>query len=314
MSAENTEAAAAAWLAREDRGLAHGEQAALAQWLDESSLNRVAYLRLKASWQRADRLGALRRPDLRRTYAPMQRRSRLPWLAVAASLVVAVAGTAIYLFQPAAPRTFTTAVGQVQSVQLSDGTRMELNTDTRLHAEVTAAARTVTLDSGEAYFEVVHDAKRPFIVYAGPRRITDLGTKFSVFRNGNDVRVTVREGQVRVDQIGSPAVATPVTVDGGHAVMAQGAATLVIGRSAKDISEDLSWRGGLLVFNQKTLAEAAAQFNRYNDRKIVVEGNARKIRIGGSFKMNNVDGFAVLLHEGFGLSISNRDNTIVVSR
>ena len=56
----------------------------------------------------------------------------------------------------------------------------------------------IELASGEAYFDVVHDASRPFTVYAGNRRITDIGTKFSVFRNGDDVRVTVREGRVRV--------------------------------------------------------------------------------------------------------------------
>jgi len=102
------------------------------------------------------------------------------------------------------------------------------------------------LDSGEAYFDVVHDAKRPFTVYAGNRRITDIGTKFSVFRNGDDVRVTVREGRVRVevlDQMGMPVVA-----DAGHVVMAKGGETLIIEKSGSDITDAFKlaqWRPGL---------------------------------------------------------------------
>src|SRR5690348_5574963 len=62
MSADETELLAAAWLAREDRDLTPAEAAELQQWLAASTLNRVAYLRLKASWQRADRLSALKNP------------------------------------------------------------------------------------------------------------------------------------------------------------------------------------------------------------------------------------------------------------
>jgi transmembrane sensor len=202
----------------------------------------------------------------------------------------------------------------MQAVRLSDGSRMELNTNTRVRTDVTAARRIVTLDSGEAYFDVVHDAARPFVVYAGNRRITDLGTKFSVFRNGDDVRVTVQEGRVKVDVLDRPAVDAPVVAEAGHTVMAKGSETLVFAKPDTGISSDLAWRSGMLVFNQQTLADAAEQFNRYNSRKIVVEGKARRIRIGGSFKADNVDVFVLLLHRGFGLSVDNQGTRIVVSR
>jgi transmembrane sensor len=203
-------------------------------------------------------------------------------------------------------------VGQMQQVRLADGTRLELNTSTRMHASVTATRRTVTLDAGEAYFDVVHDASRPFVVYAGNRRITDLGTKFSVFRNGDDVRVTVREGRVRVEVL--DAAGTPVVADAGHVVITTGGETLVMAKRERDIADGLSWRIGMLIFNQQTLAEAAEQFNRYNERQIFVEGSARKIRIGGSFKANNVEVFVLLLHRGFGLSVNDEGKRIVVSR
>ena len=314
MSVDETEMQAAQWLARErSRGLTAEESDALELWLGASSLNRVAYLRLKAGWQRADRLAALKRPALRVSQrAPMA----VPAL-VAAGLVLMLAGGKLgisgqLLRTKVDTRSYATAIGQKQEVRLSDGTRLELNTNTRVRASVTATGRTVTLDEGEAYFDVVHDAARPFVVYAGNRRITDLGTKFSVYRSGDDVRVTVREGRVRVEILGQ--ASQPVVTDGGHEVVTKGGETLVLTKADADIADDLSWRGGMLVFKEQTLAEAADQFNRYNARQILVEGNARKIRIGGSFKADNVDVFVLLLHRGFGLSVNEQGDRIVVSR
>jgi len=306
---------AAAWLAREDRDLTPAETSELRQWLAASTLNRVAYLRLKASWQRADRLSALKNPATSIAEpSSFLARPRL-LAAIAAVLLLLAAGAGGWrLWRGPSEQVFATAVGKMQAVRLADGSRMELNTDTRVRTDVTAARRIVTLDSGEAYFDVVHDAARPFTVYAGNRRITDLGTKFSVFRNGDDVRVTVQEGRVKVDVLDRPAVDAPVVAEAGHTVMAKGSETLVFAKPDTGISSDLAWRSGMLVFNQQTLADAAEQFNRYNSRKIVVEGKARRIRIGGSFKADNVDVFVLLLHRGFGLSVDNQGTRIVVSR
>jgi transmembrane sensor len=308
--AEKTEIAAAGWLARQDRGLSPADEIALAAWLEESVLNRVAYLRLKAVWLRADRLGALKRPGKAEGKAGW----RSPRLGLAAAGLAALLLGGYWATDRPSPKTeYATAVGQRETVRLADGTRMELNTGTRVHAEVTDKKRVVTLDSGEAYFDVVHDAGRPFVVLAGNRRITDLGTKFSVYRNGDDVQVTVTKGKVQVDILNKSAVAAPVQATGGDVVMARRDETLVVSRAAEEISKDLSWRRGMLIFNQETLAAAAAQFNRYNVKQIVVEGKARKIRIGGSFKADNVDGFTALIHRGFGLSISEKDNRVIVS-
>jgi transmembrane sensor len=312
MSADESEIEAAQWLAREDRGLTAEESDALELWLGASSLNKVSYLRLKASWQRADRLAALKTPALRVSERAPIAVSAL----VAAGLVLMLAGGAWYFWPALRPtvdtRSYATVIGQRQEVRLSDGTRLELNTNTRMRASVTATGRTVTLDEGEAYFDVVHDAARPFVVYAGNRRITDLGTKFSVFRYGDDVRVTVREGRVKVEILGQ--ASQSVVTDGGHEVVTKAGETLVLTKPDADIDKDLSWRSGMLVFKEQTLAEAADQFNRYNARQILVEGNARKIRIGGSFKADNVDVFVLLLHRGFGLSVNEQGDRIVVSR
>jgi len=170
------------------------------------------------------------------------------------------------------------------------------------------------LERGEAYFEVTHDDKRPFVVYAGNRRITDLGTKFSVRRDGDDVKVVVTEGKVRVDILDTPMVAAPVIAVGGNVVVAKADETLVASKSAKEMEDDLSWRAGMLTFDQQTLAEAAAQFNRYNHRRIVVEGRARDIRIGGSFRADNIDVFAQLVRNALGLKVTRDGDQIIISQ
>jgi len=311
MSAEEDEMAAAIWLAREDRGLAADEQDMLEEWLAGSSHHRVAYLRLQTVWRRADRLAALHNP-LAQYSAPVSwvKRAALP---IAAVLLILCGAAYLLQHQPPAGREYATGTGQRQAVRLADGTEIELNTNTKLHASVTARSRIVTLETGEAYFSVVHDAARPFTVLAGNRRITDLGTKFSVFRNGEDVRVVVQEGQVRVELIGQPAAAAMVA-QAGHEVISTGGGALMAPKADQEIADELGWRRGMLNFNQQTLAEAAEQFNRYNSRHIEVEGSARKIRIGGSFKADNVDVFVGLLHRGFGLSVSEQGDRILVSR
>jgi len=90
--------------------------------------------------------------------------------------------------------------------------------------------------------------------------------------------------------------------------------SFAVDNTASNIFNGVHMRSGMLVFKEQTLAEAADQFNRYNTRQILVEGNARKIRIGGSFKADNVDVFVLLLHRGFGLSVNDRGDRIVVSR
>jgi transmembrane sensor len=314
MSTKDVPELAAEWLAREDRGLTSAEQVELAAWLEQSTRHEVCYLRLQAAWERADRLAALNAPPLHAFAPPARSKSyRAVVATLAAAMLIAAVGGYRYTHGPVS-QSYATAIGDTQSLRLADGTRVELNTHTRLRTEISAETRSVTLVAGEAYFEVVHDAKRPFVVYAGTKRITDLGTKFSVYRNGDDVRVIVKEGRVQVDVVGESAARTPVVAAAGHVVVTKGPESLVSRQPDRDIANDLSWRSGILVFDQQTLAEAAGEFNRYNAKQLVIEGNVRDMRIGGRFKANNVDSFIFLLHRGFGLSVDDRGSTVMVSR
>jgi transmembrane sensor len=309
---------AAQWVAREDRGLTVEESASLASWLAESTGNRLAFLRLNEGWQRTAILGSADGKIV--SYQPIYKSANMHRaMAIAASLLLVVLGsfTAQFYFQrkQVVPPTYTYTAqrGEQPVVKLVDGTRIQLDSDAQLRANMTSAARTVRLERGEAYFEVVHDKSRPFVVYAGTWRITDVGTKFSIRRDGDGIRLIVTEGQVRVDNPDASSPSAPVVASQGDVLVAQANQSLVTAGGAKEIADDLSWRIGTLTFNQETLANAADQFNRYNRRQILVQGRARNIRIGGSFRATNVDVFASLVRDALGLKVTQNGDRIVIS-
>ena len=183
VNATEIERQAAEWLQRRRywKDWSEADGAALEAWLAESMAHSVAYWRLETVLDRAERLAVLRPQAERVRAAPHRRFLRTSLKAIFALAILAVCGVGVMMLLPV-PRgqTYATALGGHTVVKLTDGSRIELNTSTIVHADVTAARRFVSVDNGEAYFEIVHDAKHPFIVDVAGHRITDLGTKFIV--------------------------------------------------------------------------------------------------------------------------------------
>jgi len=198
-------------------------------------------------------------------------------------------------------------------VQLPDGTRVDLNTNTSLKVNLSSKARSIALERGEAYFQVARDPHRRFEVVAGKSRITDLGTKFSVRYDADQIRVVVKEGSVNVEAPDRDGQMRSVSADADSIVVARADGMLILHQNSIDIENKLSWRVGVLTFNQQSLGEAAEEFNRYNNKRIVVVGPARQLRIGGSVRLDNGDVFTTLLRKGFGLKIKDDGKEVIVS-
>lgn len=311
-AAAEIEARAGEWLLRqEEPGWGEADQLALDAWLDESPAHQAAFWRLEHGWRRADRLAA--RGGLAEAPAPRRAIGRR-FAAMAASLVALTGGGAAWVAYQPPSETYTTRIGGHEVVPLPDGTRVELNTDTKLRSEISDQGRTVWLEKGEAYFEVAHDAAHPFTIYAGKRKVTVLGTKFSVRRSGDQVRVTVVDGKVRVDALQPAKPTPPVVLTPGQIALSRDAATLVTPKSVEAATAELSWRHGMLVFDRYTVAKAAEEFNRYNRRKIVVTSpEAGAIPIGGTFEVENIDGFVELLEQGYGLKIEKSGDEVKIT-
>jgi len=238
--------------------------------------------------------------------------------AVAAAILVLIAGAWVWdtlAARPTFQAEYQTAVGEHKIVMLYDGTRVEMNTDTDLRIELAGNHRLAWLNRGEIYLEVAHDSKRPFIINAGVRTVTVLGTKFAVWRDGDTLVVPVVEGRVRLDDKAEAASANPIIVTGDHVATAKGSSILVVAKPSMRIQDALLWRAGMLNFTDMTLGDAVAEFNRYNHKKLVIsDPSAAAIRIGGVFRATNVDAFTSLLQRAFGFAVETTDDTVKISK
>jgi len=289
-----------------------GDQAALDAWLAQSPAHEVAYWRLEAAWNETHRLAALHRPA--REEAPRVGRWRR-FASFGAGILIAIIvgiGAWSYLTRPQI-QNYATALGERRTVALNDGSRIELNTNSALRVLADADGRKVWLDRGEAYFEITHDARRSFVVIAGDKRITDLGTKFLVRRDADHLSVALMEGRAKLDALDDTAKA--LILKPGDVIDAKPHNVALVRKSEGELKDALGWRHGVLIFKGTTLGEAVDQFNRYNSSKILVADAATaRISIGGTFQSNNVTIFADAVHDLLGLHVENRGGVIVISR
>lgn len=331
--AELIEDAAARWLMRrEDPHWSEANEEQLAAWLDKSMAHKAAYWRLRHGWREADRITALGDAIITHTeHRLLPRRSARisPWLSGVAALAASAAlvlglGTATWRhFAPStenhATLAYSTPIGGRQTLALDDGSRIELNTATVIRVATRPQAREAWLDRGEAFFDIAHNPDHRFVVHAGPRTITVLGTRFSVRRDGDEVTVAVISGRVRVDDAtagaGTKAGARAAIVSKGDLAVAQANATLVAISAPAQVEAMTAWRDGRLVFDHETLAGAVAEFNRYSTRPIrIVDPAVGEMRIGGSFQIRNSEGFLDLLQSAYGLEVTATADEIEIDR
>jgi transmembrane sensor len=312
-NAEEVETIAAAWLARCEFGnLEESEQAKLDAWLAEAWQHRTAYWRLKVVWAETYRFAAFKRPAREdvsvkppgRMFSPLR-------VAAIAAVTIMLAGGAAFLRLNTREQTISTALGAHKTVALAGGSQVELNTSTVLR--VVSDRRRVWLDKGEAYFQIRHDAQRPFVVAAAGYRVIDLGTKFVVLNDPGRLKVVLLEGRARLEPVDGNSRAK--TLLPGDVAIATTDSVSVTRQNAQEMSKALGWRRGVLVFEHTSLADATSQLNRYNAQKlIVVDSDTAKLTVDGTFPINGVDQFASAAKTVFGVHVARRGNEIVISR
>jgi len=346
---------AAAWLARRDAGpWSAGDERTLQAWLQECTAHRVAFLRLLSAWTEAGRLQALgaglppgrvpahgqwsrwlparppsARADSRNTrppdmsavaFAPRTRPAPRPrWLravaACAALVVVAGLGWTGWQLGGRHQATYASALGQVREVALADGSHATLSSDSELAVRMDRGERHVALVRGEAFFEVAHDAGRPFVVEAAGHRAVAVGTHYAVRRNADGMRVLVTEGRVRLEgEPGTDGRAAPsALLPAGSLATAGRDGVLVRSLPLAEAQRYLGWRDGFLAFDDVSLAQAAGEFNRFNARRLELADPAvARLRVGGNFRWSNLEGFVGLLEQGFPVRAERHEDRIVL--
>ncbi|MCG8441959.1 MAG: FecR domain-containing protein, partial [Caulobacterales bacterium] len=241
--------------------------------------------------------------------------------------------------RPAAPpapvaQEVASAVGEQKEVRLADGSHIILNTNTRLSVDYTAEVRGVALAAGEAFFDVAHDPARPFHIATPSGVVTAIGTAFSVRVEHDETEVIVADGAVEVRVAPSPAVSggsdaaaalamarIAEAPAGGSAVIGVGeqavfalAASAIVVHAQDDMERRLSWREGVVVFEDDPLHEVIDEISRYTDIDVVIDDEELKtLRVGGSFSVGEIDSFLDALVLAFGIELQRTDEKVVLA-
>jgi transmembrane sensor len=267
-------------------------------------------------------------------------RRRNVWVAAAA--MAAIAMTAAWFALTRDP-VYSTQLGEQRTLELADGSTVALNARSKIRVSFRPKERQVTLLEGQALFNVVRNALRPFVVVAGVTRVEDVGTQFAVARNATSTVVTVIEGRVAVLPMvghassprsavdsGAPAGAGSAspepasvsnTIAGPALFLSAGEQATVTGHSAKktdhpNIATATAWTQQQLVFDSTPLSEAADAFNRFNVRQLRVEGAAlQEFHISGTFSARDpasLSRFLLFLRDQPGIVVEESDGQIIV--
>jgi transmembrane sensor len=305
-------AEAAAWIARlrdEQRG-PHLE-AQFRGWLDQNEEHRRAFARMTQVWEQAGKI-RMRAPGI--SAARKGRSSRVNrWAPSLAATLILVAVGAVYYWRDGAVET---EVGQRQIRLLRDGTRVVLNTDTRIEVNYDQHLRRVRLIRGEAWFNVSKHPAWPFIVSVGDQEVRALGTSFIVRRDAQDLSITLVDGQVSV----TPSARNEDAPSRAPQILAPGQ-RLVISRHHElavdrpELSRVTAWERGQVEFAETPLEDAVTEMNRYTTTHITVpDAEVAQLRIGGVFHAGDSDEFIKVVTAAFGLRADRNGGDIVLSR
>ena len=305
---------AAAWFAkRRDGACARDEEEAFEAWRGRSDRHARVYAETERAWgqwkqlQGSDRMREMTAAAMKATAPRLRRATARRWrplLAAASLAAIAVFGGVqlLPLMMHAPPVVYSTGLGEQRTEQLPDGTRIVLNTQTTLQVRYDHRRREVTLQHGEAMFEVAHDARHPFTVIAGDGSVTDLGTQFQVRNENGTATVTLLHGLVEVVAEDERKQLVP----GEQA--RYGAGTAGINVHWVDPAAITSWMRGRLDFSGLPLAQAVAEANRYSAIKLRLgDPGLASLPVGGSFRAGDNAAIAAALSAVFPVHVIRSD-------
>jgi len=300
------------------------ERAAVEAWLGADAERRAAVAALQAVWAAdvryyqpsydTDAAWRRLRRGVARTARPAKSvASRWRPPAIAAGLVVLLGIGGVWwlgahpVARPPALREYATPKGRRAVFRLLDGTEITLNADSRLGVPVRFAARgrDVYLE-GEAYFSVVHDTARPFVVHTPRSAIRDIGTRFGVHAYGDAAaeRVAVAEGAVVLAE-------TPLRAGQVATLSGAGAVRVLDGA---DVRNELAWTRGRLVFTSVPLSEAAQRLGRWYDLDVlVIDSSLARRPVTGSYSNEPVSEVLTLITSAVGARYEWRGRSVAIS-
>lgn len=332
---------AAAWLIMLDSESCNAaDRIAFARWLGEDPTHQWAFEELSAIWARLHTLSEIkpRMDDAKIVRLPPPRTAsdisidtsrngrKNSWSVLAASLLVVV-GIAADISARGPVEEYSTAAGETRNVQLSDGSTVELNAQSKLRFIVDEQQRLLKMPDGEAVFHIVSD-RRPFIVQSDQGTAAALGTTFSVKADADFFEVVVIDGRVAVSASDNKPPLTEFDRAEGFnfgdatALLSAGQRIEIGGDSsqyrisvAHDLERELSWRQGWVVIDDEPLERVVHTMRRYSTTSIhIADSLLDKVRVSGKFNIGDVDTFLSLLTENYDIIVDRSDPHWIILR
>ena len=250
-------------------------------WLNADPAHAQAFAKANAVWNGQPVLAAAQTLQTRRQPSLLRRISR-HWkhVAAAAVLVITVGGYSNVPLRLQADHL--TVVGERQRLQLEDGSKVLLNTNSAFSSHMTAAQSSARLYQGEAFFEIPANLELPLVVEAGPVRVSVRDTAFAVSYLNGEAHVRVQRGDVdlRVNSVG-----TQMRLSAGNSISI---GPNGFGQPAKlNPQTDLAWVQGRLVFENCPMGKVLDEVRRYYPGWIVnTNDQLANVSVTGNYRLD----------------------------
>ncbi|GLX79594.1 hypothetical protein tinsulaeT_29340 [Thalassotalea insulae] len=326
------------WVCCLNRGLHHEEKPQLIAWVNQSPAHHQAIYKMATFFDNISELKTLNGVFPLAQQPSIISGKDFKWLlAILVSILLIFISLPLktMLFdsnsQSFPVQTYTTNIGEIISVELTDGSKITLNTHSQVRVSYTDNHRNINLLYGEAQFDVAKDSSRPFTVTSGSKAFTALGTIFNVQKNNeSDMELIVNEGQVLVSnsQLTNHQLQTLISeeidkfesskiiTDNEKSVISNNVQQPTNSLSKKQSANELAWQQGMLVFNGETLAQALNEVSRYSKVQFeITDSSINDVKIAGYFKAGDIDGLLAALSYNFGIkSKFNATNSVQLSQ
>lgn len=295
--------------------LSEADCIAFLAWLEESNLNEVDYARVEtvSSLMSQTAIGTTHLSPERHSPDP-RKRDFGPRIAIAVTAAAALVLILVPFLE--ADKDYHTQIGEQRLVVLDDGSSVRLNTATSVKVDYGKTQRVISLDGGEAFFNVQKDPEsRPFLVEIDGVIVRAVGTEFNIRQNEDSLTVSVLEGVVEVLKLTNfstkPSVMSRLTEGYKFNVGSMGVSKP---EKISDRRDETAWTEGWVTFNSATLKAAVKELNRYSEVKLVIaDPNIETLIVGGSFKIGYSEQFARNLAEVHPISVDHKKGVLILS-
>lgn len=283
-------------------------QARFERWRDQDTAHARAYDEAEKLWSNLDELKVTTVPGL--AAARKARPQRLPVRHAGALAVLAAALTGWWQDYTADTQLYSTAIGERRSIELADGSHLDINAASQLSVRQSWWRRDVVLLQGDALFSVAHRAFPSFTVQVGDLEIRDIGTRFAVRQRLEGTQISVFEGEVAL-RSGRAWLGDSLKAGYSRRIDKQGRMQAI--EVLKP--EQAAWLDGHLVFDHAPLAEVVAELERYHPLKFMfADSNLAGETVSGNFATDDLKPFLRALEVMLPIRVQRQKQTIVLSR